>query len=169
MDDIADFYQRHLNLNEIDDIADFYNNLTPSEESEYLLDFDSKLDYLCETPTNSEEEEDSVDYSNIEFAKMTSPFGKGSEPRAMTTKNNLNFPCLVKVKRKRKSTRKQSLFFKSSQFHMLDSNIRNKIIDDLESQCTYAEISKKYNIAYQNLMNWKKKGVLLRPEYDWSK
>lgn len=71
-----------------------------------------------------------------------------------------------KVKKLRISKRMrriQAKFQKASKFHMLDEAIQNAIVDDIEAKQRFIEIAKKYKISYQNLLNWKKKGVLQRP------
>ncbi len=58
--------------------------------------------------------------------------------------------------------RVQYNFKKASKFHLLDKEIQNKIIDEIEAKQKYSSIAKKYNLPYQNILNWKKKGVLIR-------
>lgn len=45
-------------------------------------------------------------------------------------------------------------------FYALSEETRNGILDDMRNGRKFTEISKKYNIKYHNLPNWKRKGFL---------
>jgi uncharacterized protein (DUF2344 family) len=133
-------------LDESEDIDEFYER---NIELAYLDD----LNNLIESDYESRYESD--DSLNEALSKIIK---ESSRKKILLSK---------KTKYKRKSTRKQNLFRKSSKFHMMDKDTRNKIMDRLEAGISYAKISREFNIEYQNLLKWKRKGVLKRPEYDW--
>ncbi len=130
------------NIDTIDEIDDLY-------DEHIRLALIEDLDYLDDLETVYDSDDD------ILFKKITTR------------------DCGIKVTRKypRKSTRKQALFRKSSKFHMMDKETRNKIMDQIEKvesgETTYAKIAREFEIEYQNLLKWKLKGVLKRPDYDW--
>jgi hypothetical protein len=62
------------------------------------------------------------------------------------------------------SSNEQKKLKKSSKFHQMSKEKANEIIDDICLGNTLAYVSKKHKISYQNLLSWKKKGFLVRPE-----